>query len=222
MTEQNNMPTDATLLKPIDSEFALPPAPTLPFTSKASFSQYKTKIGTGRVILALIVSLFFWFKFGPVVWIVSVLGLAVVIGIFIYLATHRSVTVDQNGVRYKGMFGKTTSINFDEIETVKSFPFYMEAGFGILPRIIIAKKAGGYFVNLTGMFYTDESIFNLLSALRSKNVTLEFYEDTVDYSTIAKQFPQLVASYERNPIGLGVVLALVIVVVVAIITFNFM
>jgi hypothetical protein len=223
MTELNNTPTDTPTLTPVDHELiSLPPAPALPLRVKASFAQYSKKLGTGRIILAFIVSLFFWFRFGPVVWIISVVGLAAVIGIFIYLATSRSITVDQKQVRHKGMFGKTDALNLDEIETVKIFPYYLDAGFGTLPRIMIAKKSGGLFVGITGMFYTDESIFELLSALKSQGVKLEFYEDTVDYSTIAKQFPQLVASHERNPIGVGVILFVVIIAITLAITFAIM
>ena len=201
---------------PANQTVQLPPAPALPFTLKASATQYRKSIGMTRVAAALGLSLVFWVKLGFLGWFISVVGIAAIIIVVIFLLTRRSITVNNDGVHYKNAFGVTKSVLFEEVASVEVFENYLEPGFGVMPRIILAKKSGGYLFSTIGLFWPYTESSKLLSSLKDNKVLLNVHTDPAQSSTIAKEFPNLVPYYERHPYWIAVIIAFLIIVAVAI------
>ena len=202
-------------LTPKNQEVLLPPAPTLPFTVEADAKQYIKSLGALRIILALLITLVFWVRLGPLGWLISVVSIAAIITLIIFLLTRREITVNNEGVHYKTSFGITKSTKFSEIEAVQILDNYVDPGFGAMPRIMVAKKSGGAAFSMIGIFWPYEGMTQLLSALRSKKVTLNFYIDQIQSVQVAKEFPKLVPFYERHPYWIA---AISVVVIFALIT----
>ena len=200
---------------PKEQEVPLPPAPALPFTLKADTAQYRKSIGPFRILLALGVTAIFWVKFGPLVWLLSVIGIAVLIAIIIFMLTRRSITINNEGIHYKNSLGFTKSVRFDEVSTVEVFDNYSDPGFGTMPRIILAKKSGGYLFSIIGIFWPYEGMTKMLSSLKDNKVKMNFYIDYVQSQEVAKAFPNLVPFYERHPLWTAMILVVVLFAVVA-------
>ena len=194
---------------PEEQSVVLPPAPVLPFTVKASAAQYRKAIGLNRIVAALAISSVFWFKFGFLVWLITVVGLAAFIVIIIYLLTRRSITINNNGVRYKNAFRITKSLKFDEIKSVEVFENYIEPGFGTMPRVILAKKSGGHLFSTIGIFWPYGEVAKLLAVLKDREVELNVYTGVANSSNIAKEFPGLLSFYERHPYWSATFIAIV-------------
>lgn len=199
---------------PEEQEVPLPPAPALPFTIDADAVKYRQSIGTTRIVVALGITIIFWVRLGPLGWLISVVSIAALIWLIIFLITRRSITIDGQGVHYKGSFGAKKSIHFDEIKSVEVFDNYIDPGFGAMPRIIIAPKSGGYFFSIAGIFWPNESMAQLLSSLRDNKVALNFYTEPIVSAGISKQFPQLVPFYERHPYLVAVIASAVLFAVI--------
>jgi len=195
---------------------ALPPAPILPFFIKANASQYRKSIGITRIGLALGISVIFWVKLGFLGWLITVIGIAAVIILIVYLLTRRSITVDNESVHYKNPFGIRKSININEIKSVEIFDNYVDPGFGVMPRIILAKKSGGFLFSIIGIFWPVTEVQKLLSALKANKVTLNFYSKPVQSQNIAKEFPNLVPYYERHPYMTAAIGSIVTIVAIII------
>jgi len=200
---------------PTEQEVPLPPPPVLPFTIDADAKQYIKLLGPARIILALGVSVVFWVRLGPLGWLISVVGIAALVALIIFMLTRRSITVDTNGVHYKTAFGIVKSASFDEIKAVEVFDNYTDPGFGVMPRIIVAKKSGGYLFSLIGIFWPYEGMTQLLSSLKGNKVVTNFYINHIQSPQLAKEFPELVPFYERHPYWVA---AISVVVIFAVIT----
>lgn len=202
-------------LTPNNKANPLPPTPLLPFTLKVDASLYRKSIGPGRIILALAISSIFWFKYGPLFWLFTVLGIAALIAGTVYMLSRRSITVDNQGVHFKTSYGLTKSAKFDEIQSVEVFNNYSDVSFGDMPRIIAAKKSGGYLFSIIGLFWPHEGMATLLSSFQDNKVALNFHNDIVQSSDIAKEFPKLVPFYEKYPYlaaGVGLVVAVAAII----------
>lgn len=189
-------------------------APALPYTFKATLRNYWRLLGVPRILLAFALTFIFWFRFGPVVWILSTIGLAIVILLILHLLSARRVTITPDGFDYKGGLGGTRTIRFDQIEGVKVFINYLEPGFGATPRVAVAVK-DGMPVNFTGLYWSGEELDKLLAVLAEKKITTEYYEDMVVYQTVAKQFPTYASYIERHTgfVALTSVIGIVVVIV---------
>jgi len=197
-------------LSPTKQEVPLPPSPTLPFTVKADAKQYIKLLGPARIILALGVSVVFWVRLGPLGWLISVLAIAVLITLIIFLLTRRSITVNNEGVHYKTSFGFTKSATFNEINAVEIFDNYTDPGFGVMPRIILSKKSGKALFSVTGIFWPYEGLTAILSALKKNKVALNFYTNHIQSAQVAKAFPKLVPFYEGHPYWVAAISVVVI------------
>jgi len=185
-------------------------APALPFTIKADAAKYRKSLGTTRIIIAVGITFIFWIRLGPLGWLISVVSIAALIWFIIFLITRRSITVDTNSLYYNGSFGVVKSANFNEIKSVEVFDNYIDPGFGAMPRIIVAKKSGGYLFSIAGIFWPNESTTTLLSSLKDNKVALNFHTQPVASADISKEFPQLVPFYERHPYWVVIIAATVI------------
>ena len=197
-------------LTPKNQEVPLPPAPALPFTVKADTKQYLKSLGPARILLALGITIVFWVRLGLLGWLISVIIIAALITLIIFMLTRREITVNSDGVHFKNSFGITKSTKFDEIEAVQILDNYVDPGFGAMPRIMVAKKSGGVAFSIIGIFWPYEGMTQLLSALRSKKVPLNFYIDQIQSAQVAKEFPELVPFYERHPYWVAAISVVVI------------
>jgi len=197
-------------LTPKNQQVLLPPAPALPFTVKADIKQYSKSLGPARIILALGVTVVFWVRLGPLGWLVSVVGIAALITLIIFMLTRREITVNNDGVHYKNSFGATKSTTFEEIEAVHILDNYIDPGFGVMPRIMVEKKSGGKAFGIIGIFWPYEGMTQLLSSFRAKKVILNFYIDKIQSQQVAKEFPKLVPFYERHPYWVAMISVVVI------------
>jgi len=197
-------------LTPKNQEVPLPPAPALPFTVRADAKQYIKSLGATRIVLALLITVVFWVRLGPLGWLISVVSIAALITFIIFMLTRREITVNNEGVHFKNSFGITKSTKFDEIEAAQILDNYVDPGFGAMPRIMVAKKSGGVAFSIIGIFWPYEGMTQLLSALRSKKVPLNFYIDQIQSAQVAKEFPELVPFYERHPYWVAAISVVVI------------
>lgn len=199
-------------------------APTLPYTLHANLKEYRRRLGIGRILLALALTAFFYFRFGLLVWILSVIGLTLVIVAILVILSKRTVTVSQEGVEFKNAFGKRRSVQFSEIEGVKVFVNYYEPSFGMIPRVSIAVRGDKPPIVLVGMYWPVDELDKLLAVLRDKKVQTDYYADPATYSVIAKEFPNYATYMERHlgrvvMIILPIILAVVVAIALAI-TFS--
>lgn len=195
-------------------------APALPYSFKATLKEYRKRIGIWRIGLALIISIFFWVKFGPVVWILSVLGIAAAIIGYFYLVSRSRVTLTNEGIEYHSGFGRTQIVPYGELEGAKVFINFLDAGFGIAPRVSVAQKgATPNPINLNSLYWSVDDMDRLIAVLNDKKVTVEYYEDIVQYQVIAKQFPNYATYIERHTGFVALMTVIAIVVIVAAISF---
>jgi len=202
-------------LTPKNEQVPLPPAPALPFTLRADAKQYIKSLGVTRITLALLITIVFWVRLGPLGWLISVVSTAALITLIIFLLTRREITVNNEGVHYKTSFGLTKSARFDEIQSVEVLDNYIDPGFGVMPRIFVTKKSGGSLFSLIGIFWPYEGMTQLLSSLKDNKVTLNFYIDQIQSAAVAKEFPNLVPYYERHPYWVAAIAVVVIFAAVA-------
>ena len=200
-------------------------APALPYSFKANLKEYRKRVGIWRIGLALIISIFFWVKFGPVVWILSVLAIAAAILGYFYVLSRGRVTLTTEKVEYRSGFGRTQNVPYAELEGAKVFINFLDAGFGIAPRVSVAQKgATSHPINLNSLYWSVDDMDKLIAVLNDKKVPVEYYEDIVQYQAIAKQFPNYATYIERHTgfVALMAVIAILVLVVgIALwVTFN--
>lgn len=196
-------------------------APALPFEMKANLIEYRRRLGVARFVLALGLTFVFYAKFGFVVWILSVIGLAAVIMLILFFLARRKVIATTTDVTFVNGIGMKRTVPYAQIADSRVFLSYIEPGFGVVVRVIIGTSHKKPLVSLTSLFWKLEDVDLLIAALTSKGATFEYYEDMVQSAAIAKQFPESVAAYEKHPylIATGIVIAILAVVVAAVLLF---
>lgn len=195
--------------------------PALPFTARASLVEYRRRLGVMRFVLAMSLTLVFYVRFGLVVWILSVVGLAVLIVVILVLLSRRSVTITPSEVTYSNAIGAKRSVQFQQIADSRVFINFVEPGFGVVPRLIIGTTDKKPFASFTALLWHVEDMDKIVAALASKGVIFEYYQDIAQSATIAKQFPESLLAYEKHPmvIALVAVAAIVVAVVVGVLLF---
>jgi len=179
--------------------------PPLPYSYKANLAEYRRRIGAVRIILALLVSLVLIYQYGVLGWIITAVALTLGLVGFFYLLSTRTITLTAEGLEYRNAFGRRRTVNYTSIESTKVFMNYYEPFSGVFPRIVIGfKKAPS--INLLATYWTVEDLERTLSTLSSKGVAVEYYEDVVTYTTIAKQFPRYALYIERHPVQLSFII----------------
>lgn len=191
---------------------ALVPAPDLPYTIHANLREYGRRIGVWRIVLALGLTAFFFYRFGPVGWIASVAGITLLISIILWFLAHRSLEVKGDQITVKNALGKMRTVTFHEIEEVKVFVNYYEPTFGVAPRVTIAVKQGEP-VSLYSLYWPVDELDKLLAVLRDAKVKTEYYADPATYTMIAKQFPTHATYLERHPWKIAWIATAVIVAI---------
>lgn len=191
-------------------------APPLPYALHANLKEYGRRLGAWRIVLALGLTAFLYFRFGFVVWLLSVVAIAaLIIGILLILS-KRTVTASPEGLETKNAFGVRRSIRYDEIEEVKVFINYYEPSFGVTPRVSIGMRDKSSPIALIGLYWPVEELDRLLAVLRDKKVATEYYADPAGYQIIAKQFPTYATYLERHT-GLVAAIATVAIIVAVVI-----
>jgi len=195
-------------------------APALPYTFKANLSEYRRRMGVMRIILAFIISLALYFRFGLIVWIISVICITFFLIVLFYLLSTRTITLKSDSLVYRNGLGKRRTVLFESIESAKVFLNYYEPTFGIFPRISIGMKKGAP-ISIVSTFWTLVDMERTLVVLKDKKVLVEYYEEPVSYPALAKQFPSYVTYIERHPIQLTfIILGVILVIAVAIALWN--
>ena len=200
--------------QPIEQQAPIP-APPLPYSFKANLSEYRKRLGVFRIVLAFALTLTFWFRFGPIVWIISVIGIALLIFIILYFMSARRMTVNADSLVFTGAFGKKRTVRYDELEGVKVFVNYIEAGFGVTPRVAIAVKGGAPLV-FNGLYWSVDDLDKLLAVLRDKSIPTEYFADLATYQAIGKQFPNYATYIEKHTWLLATLITVGIIVVLTI------
>lgn len=191
------------------------PAPTLPYEFKASLGEYRKRLGVARIVLAFALTLIFWFRFGPIVWIISVIGIAALIMVILYFLAARRLTMNADSLVFTGSFGKKRTVRYDELEGAKVFINYIEAGFGVTPRVAIAVKGGEPLV-FSGLFWSVDELDKLLAVLRDKNVPTEYYADMATVQAVGKQFPAYATYAEKHTVLLATLITVGIIILLAV------
>lgn len=189
-----------------------PIPPKFPYTFKANLSEYRRRLGLWRIVLAVSLTLIIFFRFGLVAWLVTVVGLAILIGTGIFLISRRSITLTEKEIRYVTMFGSTKTLPYSQIENPRAFMQFFDPGFGIMPRIIIGTKAKKPFLALTPLFWKPEDLDRMLIAFDSKGIQFEYFEDVADSAAITKQFPESLTYIEKHPYRIAFVIVILIIV----------
>lgn len=200
-------PTQAVPAEPIK-------APALPYTIKANLVEYRRRIGLWRVILSFALTFLFFVKFGFVVWLLSVIGLTVLIAVILWRLGRRSIIISPDGIEYVNGIGRRTKMTFSDIEGAKVFINYYEPSFGVVPRVSIGRKSGKSPISLMGLFWPAIELDKLIAVLNDKKVKVEYYEDVANYGMIAKQFPAYATYVERHPYKLATIIVIAILVAI--------
>lgn len=177
-------------------------APALPYTLKANLQEYRRRLGVWRILLALGITVFFFYKFGFIGWLISVVAIGALIGIILWFLVRRSLEITQGELAYKNAFGKIRKIRFSDIEGVKVFVNYYEPAFGVAPRVSIAPVQGEP-ISLYSLYWPIDELDKLLAVLRDAKINTEYYADVASYSMISAQFPKYATYVERHPWGIA-------------------
>jgi len=197
-------------------------APPLPYTIKANLREYGRRLGAWRIILALGLTVLFYYKLGFVGWLISVAGIALLVWIILWFLGNRSLEITSSELIARNALGKARKVQFNEIEGVKVFVNYYEPTFGVAPRVSIGLIKGEP-ISLYALYWPIDELDKLLAVLRDKHVSTEYYADPATYTMIAAQFPKYATLIERHPwrIAWAVVGAIVAVVTLTVIGFEF-
>lgn len=195
-------------------------APALPYTLKANLKQYFRKLGAWRIILALALTLILYFRFGLLVWVISIVAIVVIVGLTLFFLARRRLKVTKTGLEYTNPFGRVRKVTYSEIETAKVFVNFYEPSFGAMPRVSIGMQADVPPIVLSGMYWPLEGLDMLLAVFNDKKVVIESTADVVMMKHIITYFPKYVTYAERHTvllatlIVLGILAAITIVIVV--------
>lgn len=195
------------------------PAPELPFTIKGNLRDYTRVLGVGRPLLALLVSLIIWLRFGFALWLLVAIGISVAIFIGFLLLKMRTLTLSADGIQYRDAFLRTHTLAYTDVEQVKAFAAFYDANFGKTVRVIIGAKTADAPISMNGFYWLPEDLDKLLAILRDKKVPTEYYDQAAQFGDIAQQFPTYASLIERRPGTVGVVLALVIILGITLFAF---
>jgi len=196
-------------------------APARPYTLEANLRQYFRKLGAWRIVLALALTALLYLRFGLLVWILSVVGIAAIIGITLFFLARRRLTATETGLEYTNPFGRVRRVTYGEIETAKVFVNFYEPSFGAMPRVSIGMQADVSPIVLSGMYWPLEGLDNLLAVFNDKKVVVESTADVVMMKHITTYFSKYATYAERHTvllaslIVLGILVAITIFVVVA-------
>ena len=190
--------------------------PRLPYTIQASLAEYRRRLGVWRIGLAFALTLIFYFRFGFTAWIISVVAIAVIVGGVVWFRGRRSLTLTPDGIEYVNWAGFRTKIAYADIDGVKVFVNYYETSFGVVPRVSIGRKSEKSALILSGLYWQAAELDTVIAVLKDKKIEAEYYEDLVNYATIAKQFPAHSTYIERHPYKLSTIIVIGILVLVTI------
>lgn len=197
-------------------------APPLPYMLRANLREYRKRLGLWRILLALGLTVIFFYKLGFLGWLVSVAGIALIIVIILWFLGKRTLEVTNSELIYRNALGKARNVAYTDIEGVKVFVNYYEPTFGVAPRVTIGLKQGEP-LSLYALYWPIDELDKLLAVLRDKSVSTEYYADPATYTMIAQQFPKYATLIERHPwrIAWVIVGAIVVIVTVAVVGFEF-
>lgn len=194
----------------------LPQAPKLPLRIKANLKEYYGRVGAWRVTLALVIILVVFFRFGPLVWLAVIAATALLVFGILFMLSRRAVTFNEDSIQVHSAFGTTKTVSYKDVNGVKVFMGYIEAGFGHSPRLIVGLKNNKPLFSMTTLYWDAKDIDLVQATFQSKGIKVEAYEDVVVSATIAKEFPGYVAYYERHPYILAALIVAAIVVAVTV------
>ncbi len=189
-------------------------APELPYTFRANLKQYFRKLGVWRVVLALALTLLLYLRFGFFVWVLSVVGIAAIIGCILFFLAHRRITITNEGLEYYNPFGRVRKITYGEIESAKVFVNFYEPSFGAMPRVSIGMHADVPPIVLSGMYWPLENLDKLLASFEDKKVVVESSTDVVVIKHITTYFPKYATYAERHTVLLATLIVLGIFVAI--------
>ena len=197
-------------------------APPLPYMLRANLHEYLRRLGLWRIFLGLGLTVIFFFKLGFLGWLLSVVGITLIIVIILWFLGKRTLEVTSSELIYRNALGKARTVAFTEIEGVKVFVNYYEPTFGVAPRVSIGLKKGEP-LSLYALYWPIDDLDKLLAVLRDKSIDTEYYADPATYAMIAQQFPKYATLIERHPwrIAWAVVFGIVVVVTVLVAGFEF-
>ncbi len=200
----------------LPQDIPLPAAPALPFTMKSNFAEYRQRLGVIRIVLALALTFFIWFRFGYLAGAISTVVIVATLAIMLGLLHRRKLAISADSLTFYTAFGRQKVLSWAEVGNVHVFAQYIEPGFGVMPRIIIADKQGNGFASFTSMYWNVDELNLLLATFKERNTEVVWYADYAQSAAIAKTVPQLLAYHERHPviIALGVVGVLLVAITV--------
>ena len=213
MTEQNTPQTPPEEVPVV--------APALPYTIHANLHEFRHR-AKAPFVIAAILAVIFGARFGVVGLISLLVGIALIIGVVLWILSHRSVTITNEGLEYKIPLFKVRKVAFSDVEGVKVFMNYVDGLYGGLPRISIAVKGVKKPVTLYALYWSLEDLEKVLAILKDKKLATEYYPDPANAAMIAKQFPAYVSLIERHPwwIAWATIIGIVIIVTVVVIALQ--
>lgn len=197
-------------------EVPLPPAPSLPFTMKANFTEYRRRVGVVRIVIAAALIMLIWLRFGYLAGAISTVVIVATITITLSVLYRRSFTVSDTSLLLKTSFGRSKELAWANLGKVHIFAQYLDEGFGVMPRVIISDKNGNGFASFTSLYWSVDEMNLLLASLKKRDVEVEWYADVARSSAIKKTLPKLLPYYEQHPfiIAIGIVGLLLVAITV--------
>ncbi len=189
----------------------------LPLIIRANSETYRKYLGPFRIGLGLILSLYFWFKFGFWGWVISVVGIALLLTLIMAALFGRRIEFDGNVLRYRNALGLTKDVPIDQIADVRVYLSYVESTFGVTPRIFITNKLPGKRpISLLSLYWRPEDLDNLLAALHQQGVPVRYSEEGTSAQLLVKESPELFSFMERHYLLSGILIALAILAVIVV------
>ncbi|MBN9398451.1 hypothetical protein BGO18_00200 [Candidatus Saccharibacteria bacterium 47-87] len=189
-------------------------APALPYTVHPDLSVSYRWFGLVRYVLAALLMVFLFIRFGWVIGLLSTVVIGVIVFLVWFISTHRSIEVTKNGLTYKNAFGKTRTTSYGDIEVVRIFQQYSYYGTALLPRVIISTKTNKSFLSVLLLTWDAKYAGYMTLTLEEKKVPIELYDQVATNATIRKQFPGILLWHERHPVLFNMSLTLGVIILV--------
>lgn len=174
--------------------------PALPYTVRPDLSVYRRWFGPVRYVLAGLLLIFLFIRFGWAIGLISTVVIAAVVFSVRFIVTRRSIEVTKSGLTYKNAFGKARTTSYGDIEAVRVFQQYSYYGTALLPRVIISTKTDESFLSVLLLTWNATYAGYMILTLEENKAPIELYDQVVTNATIRKQFPGILLWHERHPV----------------------
>lgn len=178
----------------------LPSVPKLPFAISATLAdRYRRVFTIPRILIILGLTLYFFYKFGFIGWLISIAGIAIIVTTMLLIMIKRSVVMNETSIVYRRFLSTKRTLRYEEIESVVVFMNFSEAAFGWAQKVVIGLISGKAPISLYQYYWDDSEVQKVLAVFKEKGVEIKYHKEVVTSLSIAQEYPKHASYSERNP-----------------------